>query len=463
MLRSPLGEPVKNALRDAILSEIERRQFMNFSGVQYGQLSTAISATDFEIEYVLSPSANSLQGLAGLSGGTAEFIRITNISTTPKISFKLGGSERPIDVSGFQPYIFSLLSIVKLGSTVTVYLNRQEAGSITDSAWAGQMSIDTIGALGTPYQFFEGNIERIRMWVNGDRTTGTPVPGLGDIRIGDQTSIYQQDYSQEIGPDVWDTPTFLTNGWMDNGDDTYTHTGTTNGELRVYGVLEEGETYMCEITAEGGGGVIQLGGPPITGNSKSYNAGYNRVLIKAESLSTVDAIRILCSADAVTVSEITVKKWHGIELKNTVIPGDFDQFEKRAGDDFWLSENLLENASFDDASAWTLGAGWSISGGTASHDDSSAAGYLYQPGVVISGATYICECDVLDNEDGIRFFLGTTSNPIGDDWFYDLGEYAVEDISDGDRFYIRVLSTGSMATIDNISLQKKITYAPGAR
>ena len=114
--------------------------------------------------------------------------------------------------------------------------------------------------------------------------------------------------STEIGDD---TAVLTGSGWTDNGDGSYTHTGTTQGEIRIAnGDLVDGTEYVVECRWVSGGALsqIQAGGPG--GEAASgFSRGFIREILTANGTSTANCIRIFSSAEGCVVDRISVKEY----------------------------------------------------------------------------------------------------------------------------------------------------------
>lgn len=114
------------------------------------------------------------------------------------------------------------------------------------------------------------------------------------------------------GNELWDDASATpSGGWVDNGDGTWTHSGTTTSELVVISdpLLVEDQRYIYDIDLLSGSAVnIQLGGPPTTVNKHTLTSASNIGVLPAEGTSTYNAIRVITSNDGVTVRINSVQK-----------------------------------------------------------------------------------------------------------------------------------------------------------
>lgn len=121
------------------------------------------SAGDFGISFDIYPGNSSLQGILSQSGSTNVFIRLTNITTAPVIAFKMGGVEKSISAPDIEQSKLKTVRVYKTGGTVSVDVDGVFQSSQTDAAWSGTFTADTIGALGSPTQFFDGYLANVRL------------------------------------------------------------------------------------------------------------------------------------------------------------------------------------------------------------------------------------------------------------------------------------------------------------
>jgi len=78
---------------------------------------------------------------------------------------------------------------------------------------------------------------------------------------------------------------------------------------------------------------------------------------------------------------------------------------------FWM-DGLVENGTFDSDTAWTKGAGWTISGGQAVQTG-TASNNIYQNGVTEDGKNYLITVNVLQNDGSCSLRTANGATIIG--------------------------------------------------
>ena len=161
------------------------------------------------------------------------------------------------------------------------------------------------------------------MFVGRDGSGGNPEPGstiglvLNKAGMGGQTA---EAYNAGL-PNLYPGTKVFVTGFVDNGDGSYTNSGTTS-EARFLagdGVLEENEFYQIAFdTITDGGITIIVGGTSITGNRFSVANTSGQVqsfsgIVRAEN-TVFDAVRFASSANC-TISNISIKRIPGEHLK----------------------------------------------------------------------------------------------------------------------------------------------------
>lgn len=339
-----------------------KRSIMNFNGTQYGELSEqVVLGGDFEIEMDVYPGAGSLQTLLSLRPNTAHFLRITNISNTPSISFRPGIGEKAVPCPDLVPRKIQKLLISRQADTVVVHLDGVLQGSNSDPSWETPFILDTVAAIGSLNQFLTGYILSLRVWENGDKNTGTPVPGLGNIKFNKAGSDYQRDYSVDVetgllGNNLWDTPDDYSNGEIlvnttnrvtvkgsseDGGTRVAKHLGysfSPGAAYRVSGnVTDSSESlvmYIREGSSAGVGTVVSDSGVLVTGEKFEFiftatSADHNILISKASDAE-------------IGVEGLGIETFSGVTLKNS-LPGDWESIEKEPSWNYWLGSTNLSN------------------------------------------------------------------------------------------------------------------------
>lgn len=116
--------------------------------------------------------------------------------------------------------------------------------------------------------------------------------------------------------------------------------------------------------------------------------------------------------------------------------------------------NLVTNGTFDDSSAWTLGMGWSIAGGTCNREASGGGTVITQPIALVAGTQYLVEFDVISISGGpinARFTGGTT---VIASTITTAGKYSVlmTALTGNNTLMIAASIGGIVCSIDNVTV-----------
>lgn len=150
--------------------------------------------------------------------------------------------------------------------------------------------------------------------------------------------------------------------------------------------------------------------------------------------------------DLVNGWEYTAGKWTTVSNAAVGVPG--------------LGPELIANGAFDDASAWTLAAGWAISGGVAVAT-ASISDLTHTPAGFPSADWYRLHADIVRTSGGLNIAINT-SNVAPGDWLtssqsFEFGGRGGNTSNPGLRFRGQNGSAFN-GTVDNVAL-KKITLA----
>ena len=116
-----------------------------------------------------------------------------------------------------------------------------------------------------------------------------------------------------------------------------------------------------------------------------------------------------------------------------------------------IGEELVLNGSFDSDTAWDLGTGWTISGGSANCDGVGFP-YIRQNNVLVSGKTYLLTFDITSYTSGSIKYEDSVETPI----FYNaLGSYSQTFTADSNN--CRFQSASFDGSIDNVSVKEVIS------
>jgi len=113
-----------------------------------------------------------------------------------------------------------------------------------------------------------------------------------------------------------------------------------------------------------------------------------------------------------------------------------------------LGSEEIVNGSFDSDTAWDLGTGWTISGGSANCDGVGFP-YIRQNNVLVSGKTYLLTFDITSYTSGSIKYEDSVETPI----FYNaLGSYSQTFTADSNN--CRFQSAAFNGSIDNVSVKE---------
>ena len=117
-----------------------------------------------------------------------------------------------------------------------------------------------------------------------------------------------------------------------------------------------------------------------------------------------------------------------------------------------LGSELITNGTFDSATGWNLGAGWTISGGQAARTTSTGASNLrFDSQILTVGRTFVIAVDVIALDGTLVLFCGDQSSIT----FTTPGLKTVRMRAAGDnRIYLQAANAATTVTIDNISVRE---------
>lgn len=107
----------------------------------------------------------------------------------------------------------------------------------------------------------------------------------------------------------------------------------------------------------------------------------------------------------------------------------------------------ITNGTFDTDTDWTKGAGWTISGGIASH--TGADSFLYQDVSLVAGKRYKVLFDLNITSGLTKVYIGNTFSAVT---YASSGSYTLEGVASGDAnlFFEGILT--NVSSIDNVSI-----------
>ena len=120
-------------------------------------------------------------------------------------------------------------------------------------------------------------------------------------------------------------------------------------------------------------------------------------------------------------------------------------------DDTNAGAEIVTNGDFATDSDWTKGAGWTISGGKATHDSTTGNRYLTQGGILTPGKQYVLIFTISNYTSGVLRLYGATTQPI--DITEGVATYTIHFIAatGGDVNFQSSVSGAFVGSISNVS------------
>ena len=279
-------------------------------------------------------------------------------------------------------------SAVYSGNNGTSYIFQNNIILNTGSTYLVKIDVAHNEGTGTnPIEFGTTRIQNTHLQIGTHEILYTPITGSFNFRIyardGERFEISNISIREllDVGQEIFVDPPDVINGFTDNGDGSYTVSSATGSQdqLIMSDVTEDLFSYECTITIDSiSAGEINFAiggdGSPAYTSAGTYTSTLTRN-------GGGDNLNVYGSADFVgTVSNISVRPTTGIGA-NLVTNGDFS-----AGDTGWNTQTI-----------------WSIAGGVATSNGSSAsngARDLYQVDVFTIGKTYQVSFDIVSYTSG---------------------------------------------------------------
>lgn len=284
-----------------------------------------------------------------------------------------------------------------------------------------------------------------------------------DLLVDEFFDAFEIADGSTTGDELWVDPATLTGtGWVDNGSGSYTHSGVISGEVRaVAGSLIENKLYNISLVATGTGIFsLQAGGTPTNGFNSiaGLTSGTHSIILAAEDVVGVNAIRIVSSTNDITVHSISVKEatldllainllaTEGLPTQNAYLP---EIQEVVDGTDLWTDPASTIQTG------WTDNGGGSYSHAGASSEIRSGAGQLeedqlYSVELTVSGAGSITVIAGGTPTEGKNTVAGLTA---GDHLF----NIRAEDIASVNA--LRIVSATSV-TVSGINIKEAQVINP---
>ncbi len=239
----------------------------------------------------------------------------------------------------------------------------------------GLFNLGMLNSRHTANETLQGMVFNLKVWSEGDLVVDMPL-----TKYLPNPNIIENK-AKPLGTELWIDPTL--NGWIDNGDDSYSLSGDgTFQNLVVPSGITAGVYYLVTFN------VLAINGSmKIQSSSSVYGfstTGVHTVLVEA----TAGLIGFARNSGAVncTISNPSIRKAEGWGQYINPMPEDWGKgpFELQWNGD-WLGLELVVNGGFYDASDWTPQSRWSLSNGKAVLSGEGSGAYLYQTGVAKIG------------------------------------------------------------------------------
>ena len=264
MLISPLSSPLKKPHRMPMkaAANIERAfHRLKPTASQHYRLGSYDFGSEYELEIPWATTSTRNQVLLGDSHVDTYYLNISN-----GIAWWSEGVAHVFDSGGvdIQDGRLHTLAIISTQSQLRMLLNGIELTRITSAAWSpyhGTVENILIGSSNSNPVMFDGVIPGLKIWTNGDRTTGTltefqfdtdlaspyisSVPPGHTVTAINMTSDDAQRYQWDINSNAWIGPDLLING------DFQTEQGWVVGDQFHYDPVDQ--SYYCD-NAQGASG-----------------------------------------------------------------------------------------------------------------------------------------------------------------------------------------------------------------
>lgn len=384
--KSGILSPWRNPLDpgDRFYRRVLTRAIMNFNGTQYATLSEPVVLEgDFEIEVYFNINFAANSGWSTIFSGSN--FRVSGGGTNDDVVGQLRadgaafggtiGGSNPV----FEPALIftsekiERLTIVRSGSD-WVFSNGRSTGTLVRSTDSVEMStflknVSSVGGDDTS----SGVIFSMRVWKNGDRTSGELVT---DLRFDEPATNHQRNYAVPVGSELVTNGDFSQglSGWSPLSASLSSEEGVIRVTSTVSGVsaraavttlndLVPGQVYRVTTNLVGSGGTGHINTTCVLNMRSGINGsgiftsspvypfdGYGQ---RMELIFTADAESMNLwvrfdngTADTSTYvefGEISAQSWSGAILENT-LPGDWEEISKKSGDDFWLGVELADQS-----------------------------------------------------------------------------------------------------------------------
>ncbi len=306
---------------------------------------------DFEIEFYgyVKQTVTSNEPFIGSMGSLNSFTIFQNSSADGIVTVqfpKIGGSSSYLSVNGIYEGVNTIV-LKRLGNTVILSVGNKEA-NISNDNLLSEIIVNSVGKWNA--LLFTGELYDVKVWVGGDRNTGTLV---GDYPIDEdwtQGNVVR-NRAAVLGGELWVNPT-LGSQWTDNGDGSYTLAGNGVYSDMFVDVPENGKSYLAtfDYTSDEEIGMrIDSSTNGVQPEKLKGSGTANVLLIANDSGSTRIGFARSNSGEVVnaTISNISVREipsGYPYALAINVTQDDAEKFTKVDSGANWLGKYLWSHS-----------------------------------------------------------------------------------------------------------------------
>ena len=312
--------------RKNFVPELFERYFRRNEGTtDYATIPEVTLAGDFVIEFdVLSDNDDNAYMILGNNGGTQNCIFITNNDISVRDN---SGSTVFSNGDYLQPLEVHSVKITKIDGVVEIFIDGVSRGGGASSA---SYIFNMLYTRQAGVFILPGILANLKIWDNGTLIRDYPLDDNSDI-LRNRATV--------LGGELW------------NGVDA-----VAVGTEEVVATTIVGVDYLVTVSGLTSGEDLRYAG-----------AGWLPLQDGVPFVITATSTAFILREFSESQSDITISIRRA-DGYGTVISGNADDwglFQQQVTGE-WLGQELVVNGGFDTDSDWTLGAGWSISGGALS-------------------------------------------------------------------------------------------------
>ena len=341
---------IRSAIRKPFIAnddgyrEYLKRSVFELNGTQWGELSESVVLDgDFEIEFVVCPGVGNLQTLLGKTPSTAHFIRITNITTAPTVSVRLGIGETQIQCPDIVPNLVQKLAVIKTGTVVDVYLSGVLQDSVDNPLWTDSFKFDLIGSIGSLTQTLTGILLSTRCWTNGDRNTGDLIL---NVPFDESGSDYQRNRAV-VGSFVDANRNWYYQGDLIGDSDLIEidfPSGDSGPAATASGAVfnpEKSYVVVYEVLSLSVGGSVRLnhGSNGVQDEPYDDTTGIKTAYVIANGSGNGTMQFYALAGTQAQIRIVSIREWSGVILQNA-LPEHWMQIERKRWWNYWLGKPL---------------------------------------------------------------------------------------------------------------------------